>query len=178
MNRKQILPYILISPGILILLSLVLLPILLTFSYSLYYFKLTNIDAKHFVYLGNYLSVLNNKEFYNAFINTFIIILIIIILGLIGSFYVAFLLKRESKLSNLLTGIAIIPWALPPIVNGLLWRFVFYPEIGIINKLIYFFNISSEPLNWLTSRYGTLFIIGVIISWRVVPLVQFFFSLI
>lgn len=169
MNKKNLLPYILISPGILVLIILVFFPIILTFSYSFYYFKLTNLKDKAFIFFDNYINALSNIEFYQAFSNTLIIIFIVIFLGLFSSFYVALLLKKQSKISSFLTGIAIIPWALPPIVNGLLWKFIFYPEIGLINRIFYLLSITNNPLNWLTSKYSTLIIIGVIISWRVVP---------
>ena len=169
MNNQKKLGYFSIFPGILILLTFVFYPICLTFFYSLHYFKLTRLNEQKFIYFKNYIDILSSSEFYSALFNTSIIIFIVIILGLIGSFFVAFLLKEKTKITGLLTGIAIIPWALPPVVNGLIWKFIFYPEIGLINKIFYNLHIVTEPLTWLNNRYSTLFIIGIIVSWRVIP---------
>jgi len=81
----------------------------------------------------------------------------------------ALILNRKSKLSGLLTAIAIIPWALPPIVNGNVWKFIFYPGYGLLNKILYKLNMIDEPIKWLNNKYGTLLIVGFIVAWRVIP---------
>ncbi|MGL6114019.1 MAG: carbohydrate ABC transporter permease [Cetobacterium sp.] len=169
MNSKNKLGYLFIFPSILILAIFVFYPIFLTFKYSLYYFKLTRLSKTHFIFLDNYKNIILSREFISALYNTLFIIFILLILGLLSSIFVALILNKKNKLNKFLTAIAIIPWALPPIVNGLIWKFIFYPEVGFFNKLLYFFKITNEPINWLNDKYGSLIIIAIIVAWRVVP---------
>ncbi|WP_281700310.1 carbohydrate ABC transporter permease [Cetobacterium somerae] len=137
--------------------------------YSLEYYKLTKPYDRKFIGLQNYIDIFKGTEFYSAFINTSIIIIVILSLGIIFSFLVALILDKQNKFTSLLTAIAIIPWALPPVVNGLIWKFIFYPEFGFINKFLYYFNFVDTPILWLNSRYGSLIIFGIIVAWRAIP---------
>ena len=104
-----------------------------------------------------------------SIVTTGIVIGVILILGVILSFILALILNRENKLTNIFTAIAIIPWALPPVVNGLMWKFIFYPEFGLLNKILYFLNFTDKPILWLNTQYGSLIIFGVIVAWRAIP---------
>lgn len=168
-KQNKIFPYYLILPSFFIIISTVLYPIILTLFYSLEYYKLTKPYDRKFIGLQNYIDIFKGTEFYSAFINTSIIIIVILSLGIIFSFLVALILDKQNKFTSLLTAIAIIPWALPPVVNGLIWKFIFYPEFGFINKFLYYFNFVDTPILWLNSRYGSLIIFGIIVAWRAIP---------
>lgn len=168
-KQNKIFPYYLILPSFFIIISTVLYPIILTLFYSLEYYKLTKPYDRKFIGLQNYIDIFKGTEFYSAFINTSIIIMVILSLGIIFSFLVALILDKQNKFTSLLTAIAIIPWALPPVVNGLIWKFIFYPEFGFINKFLYYFNFVDTPILWLNSRYGSLIIFGIIVAWRAIP---------
>lgn len=168
-KQNKMFPYYLILPSFFIIISTVLYPIILTLFYSLEYYKLTKPYDRKFIGLQNYIDIFKGTEFYSAFINTSIIIMVILSLGIIFSFLVALILDKQNKVTSLLTAIAIIPWALPPVVNGLIWKFIFYPEFGFINKFLYYFNFVDTPILWLNSRYGSLIIFGIIVAWRAIP---------
>lgn len=166
-DNKQAFSFLL--PTAIIMIGLVFYPIIKTFIYSLQQYKLTELEDIHFIGVENYIKILTDKAFLDATVNTLIVIVVVLILGLIFSFVEALILNRKSKLSGVLTAIAIIPWALPPIVNGNLWKFIFYPGYGLLNKILFKFNIIDEPIKWLSNRYGTLIIVGIIVAWRVIP---------
>lgn len=168
-KQTKLFPYCLILPSIFIIVSTVLYPIILTLFYSLEYYKLTKPYSRKFIGLQNYVDIFRDSEFYSALINTSLVILVLLILGVSFSFLVSLILERQNKITNLLTAIAIIPWALPPVVNGLIWKFIFYPEFGFINKLLYYFNLVDRPILWLNSQYGSLIIFGIIVAWRAIP---------
>lgn len=169
-NRKrEKLPYLLILPAMIIILCTVIYPVILTFIYSLQSYKITKIYDRKFIGLKNYLAILKDENFYSVLINTGIVIGVILILGVILSFILALILNRENKLTNIFTAIAIIPWALPPVVNGLMWKFIFYPEFGLLNKILYFLNFTDKPILWLNTQYGSLIIFGMIVAWRAIP---------
>lgn len=166
-DEKQAIAFL--SPMILIMLSLVIYPIIRTFFYSLQEYKLTEPENTKFIGLKNYIDILTSKAFQHAFINTLVVIVIVLIVGFTLSVIVALILNHKTRVNGFLTAIAIIPWALPPVVNGIIWRFIFYPGFGFLNKLFLNLNLIDKPVNWLDSRYGTLIIVGIIVAWRVIP---------
>ncbi|WP_346939955.1 sugar ABC transporter permease [uncultured Clostridium sp.] len=166
-DNKQAFGFLL--PTALIIIGLVFYPIIKTFIYSLQQYKLTEPQNVHFIGFQNYITVLKDKAFWDAAVNTLIVMVVVLILGFIFSIVVAFILNIKSKLSGLLTAIAIIPWALPPIVNGNIWKFIFYPGYGLLNKILYNLNMIEEPIKWLNNKYGTLIIVGFIVAWRIIP---------
>lgn len=168
-REDKVLPYVLILPGVFIVVLTILYPILLTLIYSLQFYKLTKPYDRKIIGLQNYIEIFKDFDFYTALINTGIIIGVVLVVGTILSFTIALILNRDTKLSNILTAVAIIPWALPPVVNGVIWKFIFYPEFGLINKILYSLGIVDGAILWLNNRYISLIILGIILSWRVIP---------
>lgn len=158
-----------ITPMIFIMLSLVVYPVIRTFFYSLQRYKLTEPDETKFIGLENYINVLLSKSFLDATINTLLVVFMVVLVGFTFSIIVALILNQKSRVNGLLTAIAIIPWALPPVVNGVIWKFIFYPGTGLMNKIFLNLNLVDKPIDWLNHRYQTLIIVGIIVAWRVIP---------
>lgn len=156
-------------PTLLIISIFVYLPIGSTFFYSLYELKLTDAENTKFVGFENYLNVFQDPKFFDALVNTIYILIWVLAITLIFSFFLALELNKKTILSPFLTAIAIIPWALPPVVNGIVWRFIFYPGYGLLNKILMISGISNQPIDFTRGRYSTLIIVAIIVSWRVIP---------
>jgi len=162
--------YLFLSPMSLIMLGLVYYPIALTFIYSLRYMVLTKPLEQRFIGLSNYRTILQDPAIGRAFFNSFYVLILVITLTLIIGLLFALLLHKDTRIKGILTAIAIIPWALPPIVNGVMWRWVFHPSYGIINKLITLGNPETEQIMWLTDKWLVLTIVALVNSWRSIPL--------
>ncbi|MCR8969379.1 carbohydrate ABC transporter permease [Facklamia sp. 7083-14-GEN3] len=159
----------LILPMMFIMGLLVYLPIIRTFIYSLHAFKLSRPDRFKFIGLDNYKEVLLSEDFHHAFENSLMVFVLVVILTVISSIIVGLLLNKRTVISPMLTGIAIIPWALPPLVNGIVWQFIFHPSYGFMNKLLMSLSIIDQPVAWINNRYLLLIVVSIVIAWRVVP---------
>ena len=168
-QRQKRFPYLLLIPSMIIMIGLVVVPIISTFFLSLENYKLTEPENKSFVGLENYIEVLKSADFRYALINTLFVVFIVIIISLVCSLGVALILNKKVRINGILTAIAILPWALPPIVNGIVWRFIFYPGFGFMNKLLFHFGLINEPIPYTVNRFMLMFIIAIIVSWRVIP---------
>lgn len=156
-------------PMVLIMVSLVLIPIVKTFFYSLQKYKLTEPQNTRYIGLDNYIEILKGSPFWYSVGNTALIIVVVILAGLVLSIWVALILNRDTRISGFLTAVAIIPWALPPVVNGMIWKFIFHPDHGLMNRMLLLTGVVEEPVKWLNSRVGSLIIVGLIVAWRVIP---------
>lgn len=167
--KKKIVPYLLLTPMILIMGVLVFYPIITTFSYSLKKWKLTAPGDIKYIGIKNYIDILQSDSFRYSMQNTiFILVFVVVFTTLIG-YLMSVYLNFEGKLSGILLALAILPWALPPFVNGILWKFVFFSGYGFLNKLLISIGIVSEPIQFLTTRWTLLLVVSVVVVWRSVP---------
>lgn len=167
--KKKSIAILLLLPCSFIMIFSVLLPILTTFGYSLRSFKLTEPDDVRGIGFTNYKNVITSSEFHNALLNSVAILFFVLIIGLTLSFMIALVLNKKTKLTTLLTAVVIIPWALPPIVNGIMWKFIFFPGYGLMNQLLMKAGLIDMPISWITHRPLFLLVIGIVVSWRIIP---------
>ena len=167
--KKKILPYLLLSPMILIMGVLVFYPIIATFSYSLKKWKLTAPNDIHMVGLRNYVSILNSDSFWYSFQNTLFILAVVVLLTTVLGFLTSIFLNIDVKWSCILLAVAMLPWALPPYVNGILWKFVFSSGYGFMNKTVIGLGLADKPIEWLSSRWSLLLIVSLVVTWRSIP---------
>lgn len=168
-NKDKRFPYLLLIPSLIIMIGLILVPIIATFFLSLERYKLTEPENREFIGIANYIQVLKSTDFRYALINTIFVVVTVLILTVVFSLMVAMILNKRVKVNGLLTAIAILPWALPPIVNGIVWRFIFHPGFGFMNKFLYSIGLITEPISYTTNRFALMFIVAIIVSWRVIP---------
>ncbi len=166
---KKALPYILLAPMMLIMGALVFYPVMATFSYSLKRWKLTAPGDIRFIGFDNYVSVLKSSAFWYSLQNTLLILLAVVVFTSVAAIVLSMFLNIDSKVSGLMLAIAVLPWALPPYVNGILWKFIFHPGYGFLNKLLMTIHVTSQPIEWLSSRWLLLLAVSVVVTWRSVP---------
>ena len=167
--KREKFAYTLLAPMIIIMLVLVIYPIAATFSYSLKKWKLSKPNDIRFIGLKNYINILSSESFLQSVKNTLFILVAVVIFTTIVSILVALFLNIKVRFSGVLLAIAIVPWAIPPFVNALLWKFVFYSGYGFLNKLLLNLHLISTPISWLDNRYSLLFIVSIVVSYRLIP---------
>lgn len=167
--KKKILPYLLLAPMILIMGVLVFYPIAATFSYSLKKWKLTAPGDIRFIGFDNYKNILKSESFWYSLQNTlFLLVLVVVATSILGVLVSSFL-NIQVKGAGILLAIAVLPWALPPYVNGILWKFVFHSGYGFMNKVLIGLGMADKPVEWLTSRWMLLVVVAIVVVWRSVP---------
>ena len=161
--------YLLLLPAAVLMTVLVFYPILITFSYSLQKMKLTAPDDTAFVGLENYRDVLNSADFHYALGNTLCLLILVVLLCMVCGLGLSSILNVRTRLQGFLTAIAILPWALPPVVNGILWKWIFYPGYGFLNKILIRLHFIDIPVQWLSQRWTLLAVVALVASWRNIP---------
>ena len=160
---------LLLLPCLLLLLISVILPVVLTFRYSLKYYNLTEPQNEKFIWFENYVKIFKDPHFYNALYNSVLILVMVMIIGLVFSIITGLVLNVKSKINPVLTALVIIPWAMPPIVNGIMWKFIFFPGYGFMNKILMNLHLIKNPISWTDNRYLFLLVMSIVVSWRIIP---------
>lgn len=162
-------PFFFLGPSIVLLCAFVYFPIFVTFEYSLQHYKLTDPGADKFIGFGNYAALLEDPNFQATLINNAVILLLVLMAGLVLSIMIGLVLHQKHFLTPILTAMVIVPWALPPLVNGIIWKFIFFPGFGLLNNMLLQFGLIQDPLSWTSNRWMLLAIVSLVVIWRSVP---------
>lgn len=124
----------------------------------------------HFNFLANYTRMLSDKDFWASFRTGFVWTVTVtggeIVLGL----GLASLLNARLPLRALWRMLILIPWAMPPVIKGLIWRFVYHPDAGILNQTLMSLGLLRDPINWLSDFTWALPAVIVVGIWTGLPL--------
>jgi multiple sugar transport system permease protein len=152
--------YAMVYPAAVILLSVIIAPLVYSFSISFHKFVL-QFGLGNFIGFQNYLRAFGNNEFITSMKNTFVLTVSVVTLEFLAALGLALVLNREDiKGKNVYTVILLIPVMMPPIAVGLIWRLLLHPDLGIINWFIGLFG--APKLGWYGDpRLAMLTVIGV-----------------
>ena len=164
----------LLAPSIVVVFGIVVYPILKTLYTSL--FAVNTPFAGHFPWVGldNYRYALNQAEFWSAVERTAYFTLISTGLELVFGMGIALLLYAPLRMRWLFRTIVVLPWALPTIVNGAMWRYFFNAQYGVVNAAFTQIGLQSSYHAWFNSPFGSLNIVVLADVWKNTSLVAFF----
>lgn len=164
----------LLVPALIVVFGVVLYPVLRTFVISLFDVTSPMPGDYPFVGLENYTRVFRNPAFYPALWQTLYFTFLSTGLELAFGLAVAMLLNAPLRARWLWRSIVVLPWALPTIVNGALWRWIYNGQYGALNGLLNTLHISSEPVQWLGSPFLALNAVIIADVWKNTSIVVFF----
>jgi multiple sugar transport system permease protein len=120
--------------------------------------------AISFTGLQNYREMLSDSLFWNSFKIGLIWAFAVTALQFLLALGLAQLLNQQLRFGGLARVLAIVPWAMPPVVVGILWRLVYHPDAGLLNELLYRVGADGLRTNWLgdfSTALPAVIIVGV-----------------
>lgn len=148
--KKAVTPYSYLSPTLILMTVLSILPILVVIRYSL----MDNvIMTKNPVFVGieNYVAVLTDPVFHQAIFNTLYFTIMSVIFHLVLG--LAFALLLNTSLLSPVTkaifrAIYVLPWVFTATIIAILWRLLLDPN-GVINYFLSTARVIDNPIPWL-----------------------------
>jgi ABC-type sugar transport system permease subunit len=122
---------LLIAPAIFFVLAVILYPTLYSFWLSLHENRRTELI---YVGLGNFQNILTSGVFWDGLGRTVLYGTLYVSLVLVFGFVLALLFQRKLKGSALFLTIIFVPWMLSEVVAGIMWRWMFLPELGVLQN--------------------------------------------
>jgi multiple sugar transport system permease protein/N,N'-diacetylchitobiose transport system permease protein len=131
--------------------------------------------AYPFVGLRNYTEVLSDPRLWMAARHTVYFTIVSTALELVLGIGLALLLAAPIRLRWLFRAVVILPWALPTIVNGAMWRWILNAQYGAANAVLTQLHLQQDYRSWLgTSPFLALNMVIVADAWKNTSLVAFF----
>ncbi len=172
MNHRSSLrrmPYWLLSPAVLATLIVVFYPMLQAGITSLYYDVLWKPKATRFIGFDNFVAIARDPVFWASLGRTAIWIGITVPLQLALGFVTALLLNQQFRWRTLARSLILIPWALPSVVIGLMWSWIYHPQVGLLNDLLLRVGLLNTAIPWLASPDTALYSIITALVWQGFP---------
>ncbi|WP_068614854.1 carbohydrate ABC transporter permease [Paenibacillus tuaregi] len=159
-NKGVIALYVL--PSLLLLLSIVYIPIVLTGYYGLN--KWDGISPMSFIGFDNYKTLVQDQAFWQSAYHS-LLLAVFSAISLIGYLAIALVLSGKIKGANLLRKIYLIPMLLSSVAIAQLWIKIYHPSNGVLNTFLNSIGISDPP-SWLADPKVVLFSLFVPIVWQ------------
>jgi len=159
-------------PSILILLILDFYPIL--------YVMLTSLQDKNlfdpvysfnFKALGNYLSIIKDKNFWEALKNSAVWTFGATFFELLFGVTFALLLNRNFKFRGIARGFMLVPYIVPAVVSTIIWKFIFNDVVGFANYVLQSLHIIKDPIAFLANPDYVMIIVISVNVWTYTPFV-------
>lgn len=160
---------IFIAPAMVVTIVLLAWPICMSIYYSFTNKSLLGKPVE-FVGLSNYVSVLQNSEFYISLWNTVVYTVLSLSLQLLFGFIVALALNRITRFKGLFRTLCLIPWAFPMIIVSFTWSYLLNDIYGIVNGKLLAWGIVSQPIQFLADPKLAMITVSLINVWFGVPL--------
>jgi len=161
----------LILPSFLIILGISLQPILSTLYLSLFEVPRGINLPQTFVGLGNYISLLSEPIFWATIGRTLYFTVISVGIELVLGLAIAQLIHAHPPGWQFLRTSLIIPWAVPTIVNGTMWRWIYNADYGALNGLLLQLGLIDKYIPWLTRPEMAMNLVILADIWHSVPFI-------
>ena len=145
---RGITPYLFLAPALVVLVFTCLYPVIKGFELSFFDWRLgTPIESRKFVGWENFIWALKDPALLNSIKVTVIFAIAAVTAELLLGLILAFLLEKGIKGLALFRTVFIVPIMIAPVVVGLIWRYLFDANFGLINYIVRL--LGFEPKVWL-----------------------------
>jgi multiple sugar transport system permease protein len=171
----KVYPYLSILLAFLVIAMFTIYPVLYAVRISFYKYVLTQPKSHPFIGLKNFTEVINSYYFRNALTNTAIYTIVAVLGVILFGLGVALLLNSKIRTATLLKIIILLPWAIPAVVAGLMWKWILNSDFGILSGILYKLGLIQSYIPFLADP--TLAKLSLIMAhvWKEGPLAAIFF---
>ncbi|NQT58188.1 MAG: sugar ABC transporter permease [Bacteroidetes bacterium] len=154
-----------VIPAIISVLAFLLFPFIYTVILSLSKFNLMD-QSLTFRGLDNYISIFSSKPFIHSISITVLFALYVLICSSVLGVLFALLLNQDFIGRGFARAILIIPWAIPWVVIGIMWKWMLNAQFGLLNGLLFQLGLIKEYIPFLALEKWVLFISALPAVWR------------
>jgi multiple sugar transport system permease protein len=162
--------FLLNAPALLAIVLLVGYPIVYSGWLSLHRFNLKRPNVFRFVGAENYLALLRAEEFWAALQVTLLFTALGVALVVVLGVPIALLLSQPFPGRGLVRTLVLVPWAIPPVVNGLMWQWIYDAKVGALNGLLVTLRVLPGYRGWLSDPTSAVLALVTAHVWNALPL--------
>lgn len=156
-------------PALIFMLIMIIVPITMTFIFSLHDWNLLMGNGMHFNWGKNYIDVLSSTEFWQALVITVYYTSIATLAEMLLGISIALVLNKEFRGKNAVKTIVLLPYMMAPVAVGLMWMLFYEPSSGLLN---YIFTQAGLPRSaFVSAKQSVIPAIAAVETWQMTPMV-------
>ena len=167
-RNEKLIKLLFLWPSLAILLFLIAYPFIMLIYYSFFNFSFLRPINTKFIGLTNYLLILTDTYTWQRFIFTFKYVGLSVSIQFVLGILIAWLLQRNFRGKDAVFTVVLMPMMLCPIVVGLLWRYMFNTEWGIINYFLHDL-LGFARVEWLGVEQNSIWATIIANTWMWTP---------
>jgi multiple sugar transport system permease protein len=160
---------ILLLPTALILLVFLAYPIAYAVVMSFKRIELTVSANQKWVGLDNYAYILGDQVVRESIARTLAFAALTVVISVTLSLILALVLNETFRGRKAVRVLILLPWAVAPVVNGVMWRYLFQSNYGLVNAILSGLGLISHYQVWLDNAALALVIAAVATAWKGMP---------
>ena len=168
-ERLNLSPYAFLAPALVVTALVILFPVLQTAWMSLFDYVLFRPSSVPFVGVGNFIRAFTDPVFWISLWNSVIWIGAVVALQFLLGLGTAVLLNQSFWWRGVARALIVVPWALPSVIIGLMWTWMYDFNLGIINDVLLRIGLIGEPIAWLARTDTTLPAVILALVWQGFP---------
>jgi multiple sugar transport system permease protein len=173
LKKEKRLAWLFVLPTLTLVVGVYAYPILTTLVYSVTSIDIATYTIREFAGLRNFQYIISNEFFSPTLIRTIYFGMMVVVMTILLAIGVSLLININFKGNKFLKIIILLPWAVPPVVSGVMWSQMFQYEFGFINKVIKIFGGQGDTI-WLGSPTLALHVLIITEIWRWLPFATLF----
>ena len=169
-RQGRMLPYILLSPLVVFIGALSFIPTVDTTVEA--FFRVMPLDPPaRFTGLGNFRALFADPVIITSWVNTAVYVAIGVVASVVLGTAMAVALKQSFRLRGVILALVILPWALPAVVEAVIWSWIYNPTFGVLNSALHSAHAIGGYHVWLgLDRWLTILLIEIVQVWQITPL--------
>jgi multiple sugar transport system permease protein len=160
---------LMILPTLLLLVVFLVLPIIYALYMSLHQIELTISPQWKFVGLANYGGLVEDSRVLETIPRTLYFAGLNVAITTLLSLCLALVLNEQFAGRNWIRVFILLPWAVAPVVSGVMWRYLFHQRYGLINALLMHLGLIDSYVVWFDDPTVALSIASFATAWKVLP---------
>ena len=160
LNNQGFAGIVFILPALLGTLIFIIIPVIC--SSGLSFAKWDLLNPIEFVGLKNYIDIFHEPLFYKILVNTFVFAISTSIFGVIIPLVLAAILNSKIRGSEFYKTAYFLPFITPMIVIGVVWEWIFDPNIGLLNQILHL------HINWLYDTNFAMPALIIVSVWKLI----------
>ncbi len=159
-NNQRLGGLVFIAPALIGTFVFIIIPVICSFGLSFTKWDLLN--PIEFVGLDNYAGIFTEPLFYKILLNTIVFAISTSIFGVIIPLILAAILNTKIRGSEFYKTAYFLPFITPMIVIGVIWEWIFDPNIGLLNKFLHL------HINWLYDPHFAMPALILVSVWKLI----------
>ncbi|NJN19134.1 MAG: sugar ABC transporter permease [Oscillochloris sp.] len=160
---------LLLAPAALVLLLFLISPLIYALLMSLQQIELTISPDWRWAGLENYAALLGERAVRESLGRTLVFAALTISISVVLALGLALLLNEPFRGRGMARVLVLLPWAVAPVVAGVLWRYLFHSNYGLVNALLFQLGLIPAYQVWLDNASVAILIAALATAWKSLP---------